>query len=801
MRLTGAASVVALAVALPACNCGMPEGDYWGHVKKSPDPDHLHWCNSGEPQWLDSALTTSTTGIKLVYALWDGLTKHDLNGLPEPSIATHWDISEDQRTFTFHLRKDARWSNGRPLTAHDFKYHFIRILHPVTGSNNTDPHWKLKNGKEFTENRIRVMQRDVGPFKKGEVVEIIDPVGTQEAPAAELVYSNQRKASKDLPLGDFPGFWDFCGGTCAMETPYATVPAGTSVTVIDLELDKSGTQWAYVNWFEGGFEGQGVFGWVPMADLDVHDNAEFQFKVRALPPERVPGLDLAAATVPPVPADEAGVAAPLPAPDAVDTPETAVAPVPAEPDQPAEEEVVAAPAPAPAPEAAEPELAEGLVAARDMMMLPAAVGIRVPDDYTLVLETTNPTPYMIDMSPQRAYRASPREAVSRMAMSWSQPRHGMLVSSGPYHMTEWKVRDYVRLEKSPTYWNQAEVKTQTITAYSMNDQAASANYYFQGSCDAVTGNNIPTSYFPILDGTKRDGRKYEDYTVAPYLGIYLYLINTKKFPNRHFRRALVMGIDREQIPRILRGGQIGTAQVMPGARIANLSDEDLAACGVTRDTPGVASVMISGELCYVPPPGLDFNVEEAKKELALAKKEMGSKFSTSFSLKFNSGVEGHKLIAEYIQNEWKRNLGLDVQLEVQEWKTFLSDTNNGAYDVARMGWILNFPDAEAELMPQFRCGAPDNRTEYCSKEFDGHLDKAEQTSDRRKRLEHVKAAETVLVNDAPIIPLYVYTQHHLQKPYVKDLAINLPDQVPFEKVWIDPNWKKNAAAKAAEKGN
>ena len=56
---------------------------------------------------------------------------------------------------------------------------------------------------------------------------------------------------------------------------------------------------------------------------------------------------------------------------------------------------------------------------------------------------------------------------------------------------------------------------------------------------------------------------------------------------------------------------------------------------------------------------------------------------------------------------------------------------------------------------------------------------------------------TIMINEAPVLPLYVYVQHHLRKPYVRDLAINLPDQVPIYKAWIDPNWRQNLAKKAS----
>ena len=67
---------------------------------------------------------------------------------------------------------------------------------------------------------------------------------------------------------------------------------------------------------------------------------------------------------------------------------------------------------------------------------------------------------------------------------------------------------------------------------------------------------------------------------------------------------------------------------------------------------------------------------------------------------------------------------------------------------------------------------------------------AQPISDRKARLQKVYVAEKILVEDAPIIPLYVYTQTHLVKPYVRDLAINLIDQPPLHEAWLDPDWMR-----------
>lgn len=711
--------------------CGLPEGDYFGKVDPSPDPTHLRWCNTGEPEYVDTALVTSTTGQPLAHGLFDGLTEFNLQGLPEPSLATHWEISPDQRRFTFHLHDKGRWSNGRPITAHDFAYHMMRVVHPLTFSRNADLLWKVKNAQLYTEGRAKRVLRDVGPFHAGDVVEVLGVAGAEAAPAGDIdpgtldiPDSNLRTAEVPLALRDL--------GAAESEA-YATVPPGQEVTIVERGGPGAGEQdaWAYVHWAEG----HGVYGWVPAALLTGQPNGAVEYWVRQVPkPHRV-GVEVA----------QADIAREM-----------------------------------------EAEQVAGRVRGADLLMLPEVLGIRTPDDYTLVVETWGPVPYFIDQTPHRAFRVTPREAVSRSPLLWTQP--GNIITSGPFHLVEWHERDRIELVKSETYWRKQDVAFERLTAYSITDQAAATNYYMQGSCDATAANHIPASYLPALSGEKR-GKPYKDYRAGPYLGAYFYIINTKKVTNVHLRRALNLAIDRSALPRILHGGQIPSARYTPGTPIAQLSDEELALCGVTRDTPGVAMIVISGELCYLPPPGLDFDVDRARKELALAREQMGDDFPRVLALKFNTGNEGHKLIAEYMQHEWQENLGLEVETTSQEWKTFLQATTSGEYEVARMGWIGSFPDPESEFVSIFKCGSPYNRPRWCNPEFERIFQQAEAASDRKQRLALVREAERILVEDAPVIPLYVYTQHHLQKPYVRDLPINLPNQQPMFRAWIDPDWR------------
>jgi oligopeptide transport system substrate-binding protein len=414
-----------------------------------------------------------------------------------------------------------------------------------------------------------------------------------------------------------------------------------------------------------------------------------------------------------------------------------------------------------------------------------AIGIAVPDPYTITFETADPTPYFLGLTSNRALRSTPIEAWSRWPRRWDRPEH--IVTSGPFHLTVWKERDRLELVRSPTYWDRGAVRLERLTAFSMDDLAATANAYFTGACDATASNTIPSSYLPAINGEQRGGRAYKDYAVSPFFGAYFAWIQTQKLSNRHLRRALSLAIDRSAVPRFTHGGEIASAQLTPGTPIASLSDADLAACGVTRDTKGVALVMISGELCYVPPPGLDYDLDAARREIALARSEGGVP-DHPIEYRYNAGAEVHKQIAEYLQASWAK-IGVTVQLTAQEWNSLLDDTHRGAFEISRLGNIGTFVDTESEFLVLFRCDSPDNRGRYCSPAFERKMDEARTLSDRKARNAVLREAERVMIEDAPVLPLYVYTQKHLVKPYVRDYAFNLVDQPPLWRIWIDPQWR------------
>ncbi len=118
--------------------------------KKAPRAD-LVFINGAEPETLDPALMSGQSDMRLAYALFEGLTSFDADGQPRPGVAARWDVSPDGTQYTFHLRPDARWSDGQPVTAPDFVRSWQRVLTPANAAQYAGQLYCLKNGQRFND--------------------------------------------------------------------------------------------------------------------------------------------------------------------------------------------------------------------------------------------------------------------------------------------------------------------------------------------------------------------------------------------------------------------------------------------------------------------------------------------------------------------------------------------------------------------------------------------------------------------------------------------------------------------------
>jgi oligopeptide transport system substrate-binding protein len=140
-RLRALLTAGCLAVALAGCDRAMDRADFV-------------FLNGAEPETLDPSLIVGQPDGRIAGALFEGLTNFDENGRVVPGVAERWDVSPDGRVYTFHLRDGARWSNGDPVTARDFRDSWYRTLEPDTGAEYAYQLYYIHNGEAINEGKL-----------------------------------------------------------------------------------------------------------------------------------------------------------------------------------------------------------------------------------------------------------------------------------------------------------------------------------------------------------------------------------------------------------------------------------------------------------------------------------------------------------------------------------------------------------------------------------------------------------------------------------------------------------------------
>jgi len=387
---------------------------------------------------------------------------------------------------------------------------------------------------------------------------------------------------------------------------------------------------------------------------------------------------------------------------------------------------------------------------------PEEVGVKATDDYTLKVELESPTPYFLSLLTFTTYLPVCKNVVEKNP-DWAKSTTDY-VSNGPFKMKEWVHKDKIIVEKNPNYWDANVVKLGEITFTMVESGTTELAMFESGQLDFAT--NPPPVEF---DRLKKEGKL----TIEPYIGTYYYLFNTTKAPfnDKKVRKALTFAIDRKSIvENITKGEQkIALAYVPYGIQDAT-SDKDFRVVG--------------GDFF------IDNNVEEAKALLSDAGYPNGKGFP-KFQLLYNT-TEVHKSIAEAIQQMWKENLGIDCELVNQEWKVYLDNRSKLQYDVARAGWIGDYPDPTT-FLDMFVGNSGNNDTGWNNPQYNDLIAKAKNEKDNWLRMTLLHQAEEVLMDELPILPIYFYTRPLMIKPWLKDYISSLLGYTDFKWAYVEGN--------------
>ncbi len=403
-----------------------------------------------------------------------------------------------------------------------------------------------------------------------------------------------------------------------------------------------------------------------------------------------------------------------------------------------------------------------------------AVGIRASDARTLVVELDRPTPYFLALTSFHplfpVHRPSlehfRRRYPERWQSEWMRPGH--LVSNGPYKLALRRVNDRLRLAKNPEYWDARALAFQTIDVLAIEHIGTALNLYLAGEVDWL--DRVPTQLVPRLLAR-------EDFAPAPYLASYFYRVNTRKppFDDRRVRRALALSIDRRALcEKILQKGERPSWSLTPPG-LAGYPRPEMQHAPVGADLADQDAALAADRA-------------EARALLAQAGFGPGRRFPT-LALHFNTS-ETHRDLAEVIAADWSSALGIEVQLQNQEWKSYLDAQQNLRYDVSRSSWIGDYADAQ-NFLEVFVSGSENNRTGWSNARYDELVGLAARTTDPERRLAHLAEAEALLLEELPILPIYGYVSQNLVNPRLGGFFANVQDEHPVKFLhWRDAEQRK-----------
>jgi oligopeptide transport system substrate-binding protein len=352
---------------------------------------------------------------------------------------------------------------------------------------------------------------------------------------------------------------------------------------------------------------------------------------------------------------------------------------------------------------------------------PEAVGIKVIDDYTFQMELVGPLPYVEGALPHYGFAIVPIHAIEKYGEAWTNPEN--FVGNGPFILESWSPQEQITAVPNPTYWDKDAVSLARVIWIASDDNNTMYNAFLNGELDWST--TIPLDQ---IDAAKlRD-----DCHINPQLATYYYSVNVtaEPFTDARVRQAFSMGFDRKElVEKVTKGGQIPT-----GAMVPSMTGWDA----------------IEGNI---------FNPTKAKQLMADAGYPDGKGFP-KFVLKYNTS-EGHKKIAEYVQQEWLENLGVDCDLENVEWKTFLPMRRGGDFQIARDGWVGDYQDPNT-FLDMYICGGAMNNPQWCNPAFDELINKAATMKAGPARMKVLKEAEEIFITqDQASIPVYHYSNTNM----------------------------------------
>lgn len=386
----------------------------------------------------------------------------------------------------------------------------------------------------------------------------------------------------------------------------------------------------------------------------------------------------------------------------------------------------------------------------DGALSPEALGIRAEGNDRVVIELAWPAAWFATVLTMPI--ALPRlPGIHDEAASFSAPAR--FVGNGPYRLDEWSPGGAIRLRRSAAFHAADSVAFESVHFVPVTDPATELKLYRAGELEVTA--TIPPPGFAALQRDRPD-----EMQVAPGLGLYYLAFDLSEppFDNVMLRRALSLAIDRERLVGMLGRGELAAFGLVPP--------------GVRSHDPFLPSWRDVSRA----------DREQLAREALVASVDREDGLP-AIRLAYDAG-DVHQKVALAVRSMWQEVLGLDVSLQQMEWKAYLDMRGDrSAWQVMRFVWVGDYDDAST-FTDLFVTGGTQNLPGYSNPRYDQLVSRAAASADDLERRQLLTAAEQVLLEEHPIVPLYFMTNKHLVSSRISGFLPNALDRHPSR--YIEP---------------
>jgi oligopeptide transport system substrate-binding protein len=366
------------------------------------------------------------------------------------------------------------------------------------------------------------------------------------------------------------------------------------------------------------------------------------------------------------------------------------------------------------------------------------VAVKAKDDKTLEVTLVNPIPYFAEQMAFPIFFAQNEKFVKAAGDKYGAEADKVL-NNGPFKFTTWVHEQSATLEKNDTYWDAAAVKLKKVSYQVVKDSNAALNLYESGQLDRTS----------LVRDQVDNYKGKPEFSTQPELttGYIQYNQRVKALTSAKVRQALTWAIDGDQYADVVyHNGTVGATGYTPKG-ISNGQGGDF-----TKDV---------GDLI-----NRKANKDKAKATLAEGLKEAGVTEFPKIKLLSDDGDVGKKS-TEFIKEQWRQNLGIDVDIETVPYKLRLQRSHAHDFDMVVSLWGADYNDPMT-FLDMFITGGSFNDPSWSNAAYDELIKNGKSESDPKKRMNLLYDAEKLLMKEMPIGPLYFRAKAYVTKTYVKD---------------------------------